>query len=196
MSDVDALPVKPAATVVLLRDGSDGLEVWLQQRAATLAFAAGMYAFPGGAVDAEDHDVVLPDSLLVHHATVWSDVAATDAAAHLAAAVRETYEECGVALDPLGVVPWARWITPPGQSRRFDARFYIAGCPADQEPQALTGEVAHGKWFGLRRAVDTHAAGALPMWPPTISTLQDLLPFDDVAAAMAAAPSDVEAVRG
>ena len=65
-------PIRPAATVVLLRDGADGLEVWLQQRATTLAFAAGMHAFPGGRVD-DDEDT----SQVVHDvsrdADVWGD---------------------------------------------------------------------------------------------------------------------------
>src|SRR4051812_21363847 len=57
-------PVSPraAATVVLLRDGSDGVEAYLLRRRTTMAFAAGMYVFPGGAVDRRDAD----------RATAWS----------------------------------------------------------------------------------------------------------------------------
>jgi 8-oxo-dGTP pyrophosphatase MutT (NUDIX family) len=182
--------------VVLLNDGADGLEVWLQQRAATLVFAANMYAFPGGAVDLEDADVTLPGSDIDHHARVWGDTDPCLSSAHLAAAVRETHEESGVVLDPSTVVPWARWVTPRGDSRRFDARFYIARCPAGQNPRPLTGEVAAGAWFVLRNAVEAHATGSLPMWPPTISTLLELVPFDHVDAAIAAAPQLIEVVTG
>jgi 8-oxo-dGTP pyrophosphatase MutT (NUDIX family) len=194
-SDRSEVPVRPAATVVLLRDGADGVEVWLQQRATTLAFAAGMYAFPGGRVDDDE-----ATSAVVHDVEpergLWQDADADTVRAHLAAAVRETYEECGVVLDPATLVPWARWVTPPGDVRRFDARFYLAQCPPDQEPRPLTGEVAAGSWFVIGTAVECFASGDLPMWPPTISTLVSLSSFDDVAAALAAGPREIEAVSG
>jgi 8-oxo-dGTP pyrophosphatase MutT (NUDIX family) len=117
-------------------------------------------------------------------------------AEHVAAAVRETWEESGVQVDGHALVPWTRWVTPPGESRRFDARFYLAACPADQKPEALTAEVATGSWFVIRVAVESFAAGTLPMWPPTISTLASLAPYEDVASALDAAPSRIEAVRG
>jgi len=187
------MPVHPAATVVLLRDGADGLEVWLQQRATTLAFAAGMHAFPGGRVD-DDEDL----SAVVHdvsgEANVWGDDGLAVVRAHLAAAARETWEESGVRLDPAALTPWARWVTPPGDTRRFDARFYLAACPTGQSPEPLTGEVADGSWFVVQSAVAAFAAGALPMWPPTISTLTSLTAFDNVVAALAAAPTHIEAV--
>lgn len=187
------MPIRPAATVVLLRDGADGLEVWLQQRATTLAFAAGMYAFPGGRVDdEEDVSEVIHD--VSRERAVWGDGDDEVVREHIAGAVRETWEESGVRLDPPHLVPWGRWVTPPGDTRRFDARFYLARCPADQEPRPLTGEVAAGQWFVVRSAVDAFAAGALPMWPPTISTLTSLAAFDDVGSALAAAPTQIEAV--
>jgi 8-oxo-dGTP pyrophosphatase MutT (NUDIX family) len=189
----EPMPIRPAATVVLLRDGADGIEVWLQQRATTLAFAAGMYAFPGGRVD-DDEDFSSVAHDVSGEATVWADSDLDVVRAHLAGAVRETWEESGVHLEPTVLVPWTRWVTPPGDTRRFDARFYLAKCPKDQSPRPLTGEVASGRWFVVRAAVDAFAAGDLPMWPPTISTLTSLTTFDDVASALAAAPTTIEAV--
>ena len=193
--DAGQVPVRPAATVVLLRDGADGLEVWLQQRATTLAFAAGMHAFPGGRVDDDEVTAAVVHDVEAERA-VWGDGDAETVRAHLAAAVRETFEESGVVLDPAALVPWTRWVTPPGDVRRFDARFYLAKCPRDQAPRPLTGEVAAGAWFVVRAAVEAFGAGDLPMWPPTISTLVSLSSFDDVAAALAAAPRQIEAVTG
>lgn len=195
MSRSKSPPIRPAATVVLLRDGTDGLEVWLQQRATTLAFAAGMHAFPGGRVD-DDEDTSAIRHDVSEEQLAWGDKEAVTVRAHLAAAVRETWEECGVRLDPQTLVPWARWVTPPGESRRFDARFYVARTPADQEPRPLTGEVAAGGWFVVRAAVEAFAAGGLPMWPPTISTLASLMTFDDVTTVLAAAPLRIEAIDG
>lgn len=194
-SELSDVPIRPAATVVLLRDGADGVLVWLQQRSAALAFAAGLHAFPGGRVeDDELTDGVVHD--VEREQLVWGDADAVVVRAHLAAAVRETHEESGVVLDPSTLVPWARWVTPPGEVRRFDARFYLARCPDDQEPRPLTGEVADGGWFVVRAAVASFAAGDLPMWPPTISTLVSLTSFDDVASALAAEPKTIEAVKG
>lgn len=189
----ETMPIRPAATVVLLRDGADGLEVWLQQRATTLAFAAGMYAFPGGRVD-DDEDASGVTHDVSGEAAVWGDDDPELVRAHLAGAVRETWEESGVHLDPSSLVPWARWVTPPGDTRRFDARFYLAQCPEDQVPEPLTGEVASGQWFVVNAAVEAFAVGALPMWPPTISTLTSLTMYDDVASALAGAPHHIEAV--
>jgi 8-oxo-dGTP pyrophosphatase MutT (NUDIX family) len=187
------MPIRPAATVVLLRDGADGLEVWLQQRATTLAFAAGMWAFPGGRVDdEEDASAIVHD--VSRERAVWGDADDAVVREHLAAAVRETWEESGVRLDPASLLAWGRWVTPPGDTRRFDARFYVARCPSGQEPRPLTGEVAAGQWFVVRSAVAAFATGALPMWPPTISTLTSLAAFDDVVSALAAAPHQIEAV--
>ncbi|MGH8834261.1 MAG: NUDIX hydrolase, partial [Actinomycetes bacterium] len=97
----DQVPVapKPAATVVLLRPAASGLDVYLIRRVRSMAFAGGMYAFPGGSVDPRDAD----------HEVGWSGptpaewaarLGGTDAEARMlvCAAVRETFEESGVLL--------------------------------------------------------------------------------------------------
>jgi 8-oxo-dGTP pyrophosphatase MutT (NUDIX family) len=187
--------IRDAATVVLLRDGSDGLEVWLQQRATTLVFAAGMHAFPGGAVDDEDRRASSLSFDPGAHAAVWRS-SLEQAAALAVAAVRETEEEAGVVLPLLSLVPWSRWITPPGPPRRFDARFYVARMPDGQQARPRSSEVRAAEWVVVRSAVERHAAGDLPMWPPTIATLAELVPHETVAAALVAAPRTIEAVTG
>ncbi len=94
-------PAEPrnAATVVLLRGGSEGPEVYLLRRQTSMAFAAGMCVFPGGGVDPRDFDHEIawagpsPDE--------WAARLGTDGAtarALVCAAVRETFEESGVLL--------------------------------------------------------------------------------------------------
>jgi len=82
-----------AATVMLLRDGDDGMEVFMIVRHHKSDFAGGALVFPGGRVDPEDHD-------LAADANVFPPQTAVDAAAAAlrVAAVRETFEECGVLL--------------------------------------------------------------------------------------------------
>jgi 8-oxo-dGTP pyrophosphatase MutT (NUDIX family) len=209
-SDADALPVMPitpvepgtpvrdASTVVLLRDGSAGLDLWLQRRASTLVFAAGMHAFPGGAVDPQDRSPALDDFDdfdAQDHGGVWG--CSRDLARALAvAAVRETEEEAAVRISPASLVPWARWVTPPGPPRRFDARFFVTPMPFGQVAAARSSEVADAAWTGVRAALERHGAGGLPMWPPTIAVLTGLAAFDDVAEVLAAAPRTIEAVMG
>jgi 8-oxo-dGTP pyrophosphatase MutT (NUDIX family) len=187
------VPVRDAATVVLLRDGPDGLEVWLQQRSTRLVFAAGMHAFPGGAVDDADRSAASATFDAADHAQVWHcDVA--QAQALVLTAVRETREEADVSLPASSLVPWSRWITPPGPPRRFDAHFFVAASPSGATPRPCTGEVHDASWVVVRAAVEQEASGGLPMWPPTIATLTGLAPFGAVADVLAAAPSSIEAV--
>ena len=57
---VDPAPVRQAATVMLLRDGAHGLEVFMLRRVSTMAFAPSMHVFPGGGVDRRDATDDLP----------------------------------------------------------------------------------------------------------------------------------------
>ncbi|WP_245569693.1 NUDIX hydrolase [Gordonia shandongensis] len=93
------VPLRDASTVVLVRDGADGIEVFLQRRVKQMAFAGGMTVFPGGGVDDRDRDADIrwagPD------VQWWADAFSADvetARALVCAAVRETFEECGVLL--------------------------------------------------------------------------------------------------
>ena len=97
--DVPTVPARDAATVLLLRDGAAGPEVYLLRRVPTMAFAPGMAVFPGGAVDPGDDDPALPWA--GPPAQGWAQALGGDAGlvrALVCAAVRETFEECGVLL--------------------------------------------------------------------------------------------------
>ncbi len=169
-------PPRDAATVVLLRDGDEGLEVFLMRRPMTMAFAPGMYVFPGGAVDVADER----ESLDVAHPSAFGS-------SLVVAAIRETYEECGVKLDATTLVPWTHWVTPEIESRRFDTRFFAAKLPAGQRAQSLTDESNASAWATPSAVLAEHASGRMPMLPPTSATLRDLLTFVRVDEALAAA---------
>ena len=94
-------PPRDSATVMLVRDGADGLEVFMLERHLQSDFAGGAYVFPGGTIDARDLDA--------EAASFLDGPALPDAAAHIAApaetalgfylcAIRETFEEAGVLL--------------------------------------------------------------------------------------------------
>ncbi|MGQ3073511.1 MAG: NUDIX hydrolase [Ferrovibrionaceae bacterium] len=123
---------RDAATLVLLREGTAGLEVLMGRRVAAHRFMPNMYVFPGGRIDPADAKApVLRD--------LAPDVAARlgrQARAIGVAAIRETHEETGLVLgrevdgrveaDLSGLDVLARAITPPDSPIRFHARFLVA----------------------------------------------------------------------
>jgi len=232
--------LRHAATVVLLRDAPGGLEAYLVERARSMTFG-GVFAFPGGRVDPVDGDIEVPwvgQALAGVMSALEPDGALARALVH--AAVRETFEECGVLLatqataaqtgpagprpvsvDPTGpgwaadrqamerreltlagllarhgltlradlLAPWARWITPEIEPRRYDTRFFMAALPPGQTPGELSGEADRMLWIRPADALERHAARDLRMLPPTAWILSDLLGFTSVADVLAAAPS-------
>ncbi|MFD7645589.1 NUDIX hydrolase [Kitasatospora sp. NPDC059795] len=97
----ELVPAAPrsAATVVLLRDSATGPEAYLLRRRTTMAFAGGMYAYPGGGVDPRDREVRPPWA--GPSTAEWAERLGVDeptACAVVCAAVRETFEEAGVLL--------------------------------------------------------------------------------------------------
>lgn len=97
--------------------------------------------------------------------------------AHQPAAFTEflTQEQLSVALDRVHFL--ARWITPPGSSRRFDTRFFIASMPANQRPLQDNSEITHCSWFTPQQALEGYADGKMNMMTPTLGTLSALAEF-------------------
>ena len=85
--------VRPASTILLLRDGAAGMEVFMVVRHHQIDFASGALVFPGGSIDADDHEIAKDPAL---HGS--ADGLDTLALAFRIGAVRETFEECGILL--------------------------------------------------------------------------------------------------
>jgi 8-oxo-dGTP pyrophosphatase MutT (NUDIX family) len=83
--------------------------------------------------------------------------------------------------------PWAHWITPEIEHRRFDTRFFVAALPAGQRARDVAGEADHVAWVRPADALAELARGDRVMVPPTALTLQDLVGYDSVADVLAAA---------
>ena len=160
-SGVPTVP-RQAATVIVLRGGSERLEVLLVQRTPKAKFMGGAWVFPGGAVDAHEGE---------------GDVA------HRAAAIREVAEETGITLpDPAALVPFARWITPPEVSIRFDTYFFLAVAPDGAEAVVDGSEIVDARWFEPARALEGSEAGEILMVFPTIKNLERVAEFDTADA--------------
>lgn len=184
-------PIRDAATVILLRETPQGPSVLMGRRGARAAFMPSKYVFPGGALDPVDATVPFAAPLPVHHADRFGDKAGPLAAC----AIRELWEETGQILgrpadwpdappgwrgfarsghrpDAAALVPVFRAVTPPGQSRRFDARFFLARAERlASDPDDFTraeDELAHLHWVPLARS------GALDLPRITQLALQEL----------------------
>jgi 8-oxo-dGTP pyrophosphatase MutT (NUDIX family) len=89
--------------------------------------------------------------------------------------------------------PWAHWITPEFEPRRFDTRFFVAAVPPGQRPRDVSGEADDTVWLAVAEAVARHEAGQLAMLPPTIVALREIAAFGTVAEVLAA-PREVRPV--
>ncbi len=203
---------RPAATVLLLRDGPDGLEVLMTRRSVTASFSPGAYVFPGGAIDPAD---------AAAHGDVLRREGQTDLQLTQAvAAIRESFEEVGVLLArhadgrmadasdvatmdrqaPLGpqcgarglrlaadeVFVLAHWTTDRDLPKRFDVPFLVARVPHGQEPVADEAEQFEPVWVRPADALQRHAAGNFLLIFPTIRTLQRLQAHATVGALLGA----------
>lgn len=177
-------PIRDAATVVLIRRDGPRPRVLMGQRGAGAAFMPNKFVFPGGAVDAQDATVPMAAPLAPERHALLAARPVTAAPptpeAMIAAGVRELWEEAGLMLarpggweagappdwsafaraglrpDPAALTFIFRAVTPPGRTRRFDARFFLA------EAERLTGdpddfgaacdELSHLHWIGLDEA--------------------------------------------
>lgn len=165
---------RDAATLILTR-GDLAPQVLMGRRAPGHVFMASKWVFPGGRVERADFTAAAAAELAPAQAErLEREVPARRARALALASIRETFEETGLILGrraqvPAGAGPWrpfraagalpdlstlayvARAITPPGRTRRFDARFFMADARAllRPEPSAGSGELDEIAWMDL-----------------------------------------------
>jgi 8-oxo-dGTP pyrophosphatase MutT (NUDIX family) len=190
---------RKAATVLVLRDGAAGLEVFMVQRNRRVGFLPNAWVFPGGRVDAADATAAVAGAVSIPG---LDDEAAR---AFGVAAARETFEEAGIRLaapdgawDLDRLAAWARWITPAAEPKRFDTVFLLAR--AGEDPAGWDhavhdgGETVDSRWVRPAEAVrDTLAA--FPLAPPTWWCLRQLAGSETVAAAFADRTRDLRPVQ-
>jgi 8-oxo-dGTP pyrophosphatase MutT (NUDIX family) len=168
-------PGIPAATVVLLRDGADGVETLMLRRDSKLAFAGGAWVFPGGRIDPEDY----PDG------AVSDDDDHVLAAARNAAA-REAMEEAGLTVDPGSLVWFAHWTPGAIATRRFATWFFVGPAPGGQVV-VDDGEIREHQWIRPADALARRESGEIELIPPTWVTLHRLAEASSTAEVCAAA---------
>lgn len=170
---MSAAPQRPrdAATLIVIRRDGATPRILLGQRHGSHAFMPNKFVFPGGRLDPADcrvrpardlHETTL--AKLMIRMRVGASAARARGLAH--AAIREAFEETGLLVgrrsaeaspDLSGLVFFARAITPPGRSRRFDSRFFVADAASvgnlDRPEHAGSGELLDPGWFNLTEAL-------------------------------------------
>ena len=204
---------KPAATIILMRDGGEGLEVLMLKKAQGQHFAAGAMVFPGGKLDPKDL------------AFVEANGDKEDAHAALkVAAIREMYEECGILLARVAgskrvmpsadvakirtantdvaildlatsapfelatdrLVRFAHWITPVNRPKRFDTHFFIARAPDGQTKPDVDGyEIVEANWRRPKDVLAEVHGGKLTLVFPTMMNIIKLSKSESVDKALA-----------
>jgi len=168
MSELDLPPEQEAATVVLVRNGTAGIETLMLRRNSKLEFAGGMWVFPGGRVDAEDRVDLAADDVL---------------GAARRAAVREAKEEADLDVDESALVAISHWTPPSIAPKRFLTWFFLSPAPAN-DVSIDQGEIHAHAWMSPADALRRRNALEIEILPPTFVTLERLASYRDVAHAM------------
>jgi 8-oxo-dGTP pyrophosphatase MutT (NUDIX family) len=204
-----AVTPRPSTTVLLVRDGADGLEVLMVVRSDDKSQYASAMVFPGGSLDVEDAD----EAWLAH----LDGAEALDAGerARRIAGYRELYEETGVLLldsparapqgapgerpflevvreaggrlDLASMIPFANWVTPEGAPKRFDVHFRLCWVTTEMTAVSDGYETVAVEWLKPADAVELGATKARIVLFPTRCQLELLGQSATVEQAVAAA---------
>ena len=177
MADHPGQVVEPrlAASVVLLRNNDDGLEILYLRRSPHLKFMGGYWVFPGGRIDPDDH---VPDDTDDHDGPDELGTARR-------AAASEAQEEAGVRVDPASLHAVGQWTTPTASPIRFATWFFAA--EADHTPVQVDGVEIHAhQWHRPEEALRAHRTGNLLFANPTFVLTTRLAEHRTVRDALAA----------
>ena len=184
MAAPNIAPARPASTVIVLREG-DPFEILMVRRNDTVAFMAGSYVFPGGRVDESDR----PPKGERLPTAIFSDLTDAEEATYRMAAVRELQEEANVYLTVDDLHPFAHWVTPEVETRRYDTRFFVARMPAGQQAKHDESETTALEWLSPQEAIARFERKQMLLPPPTWTSIRQLAKRSSVDDAIAWARS-------
>jgi 8-oxo-dGTP pyrophosphatase MutT (NUDIX family) len=197
--------IREAASIILLRRAGSGVEVFLVRRHRGASFMASAYVFPGGAAEDgedartaaarelfEEAGVLLARAVPSRNAEtlVQSDQAQIRRRILAGAPAKAALELAGLTWSTESLVPWAHWITPSIEPKRFSARFFVAELPAGQEPSFDEAETVDQIWLAPGEALARAAELQLP--PPQVRTCWELAEHATLEAVLAAGRARAE----
>lgn len=175
-------PDEPAATVILLRDTSEGLKILMLRRNSKLNFAGGLWVFPGGRVDEAD----------------WTGLPSEDSCgAAKVCAAREAAEESALEIAPEDLIPFSHWTPPDNSPRRFLTWFFVSRAPSG-DVAIDRGEIHDHRWVTAAEGMQKVQTDEIQVLPPTFVTLAMLANYTSVDTALTAvhaAPIDFYRTR-
>jgi 8-oxo-dGTP pyrophosphatase MutT (NUDIX family) len=191
-----AVEPRDAATIVLVRDSASGVEVFCVERSKQSKFMGGALVFPGGKVDAGDSDPewaglvagtldafavaaereTLEEASMLHVVDVDHEtlVNLRSDLAKDAGALRAFLKSRSLKLDLTALHLLSRWITPAAETRRFDARFYVAVAPVGQPGAHDEHETTRSFWATPGEVLKRWREGDVQLAPPTHATVAGL----------------------
>jgi 8-oxo-dGTP pyrophosphatase MutT (NUDIX family) len=193
-----------ASASIILLDPKHGQDepfgLFLLKRRTGSSFMPDRFVFPGGKVEPADGGDPFSDHTLRTCALreLWEEsgvilasdpekVAALDATKRdsALAELEAGQKDLAQAMVDLGLnpalevlVPYARWITPPARTKRFDTVFYLALMPEGQKAISDNKETSQGIWLGPGRALEENQAGRVELAPPQVRILGELAVHD------------------
>ena len=170
----DIVSPRPAASVVLLRPGSDGPEILYLRRNPSLKFHGGYWVFPGGRIDPADRDEAGSD-----------EADGDEATAARRAAVREAHEEAGLQVPAASLAFAVHWTTPETSPIRFSTWFFVAPATAGAVETDGT-EILDHQWLRPADALARQRDREIKLAAPTFALTTRLAGFTDVDGTMAA----------
>ena len=193
---------KDAAAVILLRPNTDpnNPEVFWVKRSTKLVFLGGYRAFPGGQREADDSEVSVANCADSEQAamiscaarelfeevgvllargsealTVGQRISLLDDLESKRMSWPEMLRHYGLQLDMDDFAFVGRWVTPPFAPRRFDTWFFLAACPAKQEPRITAdSELERGDWIAAGEGYSTWQRSEIIVVPPVLHALNTL----------------------
>ncbi len=204
MTDKPANPQQPkdAAAIILLKSNTDpnNPAVYWVKRSTKLAFLGGYRAFPGGQRETSDAEVTVRNcddaetaamiscaarelfeevGVMLARGSQTLTVGQRDSLFDDLESGRMTWpgllDHYGLRLDANDFTFAGRWLTPPFAPKRFDTWFFLANCPAKQEPRITAdSELESGEWIGARDAYAQWDRSEIIVVPPVLHAMRTL----------------------
>ena len=172
----------PAATIIPIYEGENGLEVLMVKRNENLRFAGGQHAFAGGKIDAKDYEFANNDDLLaakiaafreMHEETniTFNQYGNLTSAVNINSSFYDYAKDIRDKFDIESAKPLSRWRPPPEIKIKFDTYFFFLKAIERINPKVDGNEIVDAEWLNVKVAIEKYKSGEIKSFFPTIINL-------------------------